>query len=457
MKTNKHHQLFASLAASLMFLAAGHLRGAVNTFTDRAAWETAVFATGGSLTIFGFNFFPPLTYPAAISNQFSNAGFEFLASDGRFPTPIDYGTNGGVLSTPSLPNTGQTIRWRFTTPIRAVGWERGNDDDTHIYRIFDANNVQIGMIDFRTPTKLGGPVFGGFITDVPIGFVESFSDNNDQLHAIDNLRYASIAPSRWRGSTWLAASDFVSFGGAADGWRASNSANTINPRQDFTYTADNGNPGGYISVGETAGTNGILYFDAPAKFLGDKRKAYNGVLTFDLRYSEPDLPDRWFQADDVIIAGTNVTIAYRVFMQFPSTDWSRFEIPLTESVGWIRVGSNRLATAQEIVSALQSIQYLRIRAEWTGHSSYSADLDNVMLLGWPAPTPQPTLAADTYAGITINGAVGHSYRVEYRGAFDAADDWKKLADLILPSSPYLFLDVSSPYASQRFYRAVLNE
>jgi hypothetical protein len=100
---------------------------------------------------------------------------------------------------------------------------------------------------------------------------------------------------------------------------------------------------------------------------------------------------------------------------------------------------------------------LRIRAEWTDQSSYRTDLDSVILLGWPAATPQLSLTADTYAGITIEGAAGRSYRVEYRGAFDAADDWKKLADLILPRSPYLFLDVSSPYASQRFYRAVLNE
>ena len=123
--------------------------------------------------------------------------------------------------------------------------------------------------------------------------------------------------------------------------------------------------GGYISVGESARADGTLYFDAPAKFLGDKRKAYNGVFRFDFRHSAADLPDRWFQANDVIIAGTNVTVAYRVFTQFPTTNWTTFEIPLTESVGWIRVGSNRLATAEEMVSALQSIQYLRIRAEWT--------------------------------------------------------------------------------------------
>jgi len=387
MKTNQHRQVWALVAAFLLFVAmTSPLRGAVTTFTSSAAWDAVADPGGGHgpgddyfKLLFGFNFFPPLSPPAAVSNQFANAGFEFLAQDGQFPIIIDYGTNM-VLSTPLVPKTGQTIRWRFTRPINAVGWERGGDDDTHVYRIFDVNNVQLGMLDFRTSTKLGGPVFGGFITDVPIAFASSSSDNNDQLHSMDNLRLANIAPSR------LAVSDFYEFAGAADGWRATNSANNVNPQQYFTYTADEGNSAGYISVGETAGADGILYFDAPAKFLGDKRKAYNGVFRFDLRHSAADLPGRWFQADDVIIAGTNVTVAYRLFMQFPTTNWTTFEIPLTENAGWIRVGSNRLATAEELVSALRSIQYLRIRAEWTDHIAYRADLDNVILLGWPAAT-----------------------------------------------------------------------
>ena len=191
---NKHYQLCASVAASLVFVTtASHLNGAVNTFTNREAWLSAVATTGVSGTaVFGFNLFPPNPRPAAISNQFAGAGFEFLAQDGRFPiTEGDFVTNG-VLSTPLVPNTGQAIRWRFTTLISAVGWERAGGDDTHIYRVFDVNNVEIGVIDFRTPTQAGGPVFGGFISDVPIGFATSFSDNNDQLHSIDNLRYASF-------------------------------------------------------------------------------------------------------------------------------------------------------------------------------------------------------------------------------------------------------------------------
>ena len=198
-KTSKHHQLGASLAGFLVLItAASHLHGAVTTFTNREAWSTAVVAAGGfSTVIFGFNFFPPQPRPAAISNQFAGAGFEFLAQDGQFPITIDYVTNG-VLSTPLLPGTGQTIRWRFTRPMNAVGWERASADDTHVYRIFDVNNVEIGVIDFRTPTQLGGPVFGGFISDDFIGFVSSFSDSNDQLHSIDNLRYAFASIPRLR-------------------------------------------------------------------------------------------------------------------------------------------------------------------------------------------------------------------------------------------------------------------
>lgn len=197
MKTKRHRRLRLLLAAVVGFIAIADTgQSAVSTFTNREAWYAVVSAAGARLTvIFGFNFFPPLTYPAAISNQYASAGFEFLAQDGRFPVPIDYGTNGGVLSTPPLPNTGQTIRWHFTTSINAVGWERATDDDTHVYRIFDINHLEIGVIDFRTPTQLGGPVFGGFISDVPIGFASSFSDSNDQLHTIDNLRYA-LVPER---------------------------------------------------------------------------------------------------------------------------------------------------------------------------------------------------------------------------------------------------------------------
>jgi len=190
MKTNKHHQLCASLVGSLLFITdVSHLHGAVNTFTNTEGWGAAVTAAGGfSTTLFGFNFFL-----RNLARQLSQISLLVPGSSSYLKTdnfhnhrPRDEWRAEHTIT----PEHGQTIRWRFTRPIHAVGWERASDDDTHFYRIFDVNNVEIGRIDFRTPTQLGGPVFGGFISDVPIGFASSFSDNNDQLHSIDNLRFA---------------------------------------------------------------------------------------------------------------------------------------------------------------------------------------------------------------------------------------------------------------------------
>ena len=185
MKTNESHQRRSQLALCLMlFMLASWGHGAVNTFTNRTEWTRTVRA---STVLIGFE----LPAGTAISNQFAGPGFEFVPETGGFPIVLDYVTNH-VLSTPLVPNTGQMIRMRFTRPVIGVGWDRTSDNDTHFYRIFDVNNVEIGTIDFRTPTQSGGPIFGGFTSDVPIGFASSFSDNNDQLHSIDNLIFAPV-------------------------------------------------------------------------------------------------------------------------------------------------------------------------------------------------------------------------------------------------------------------------
>jgi formylglycine-generating enzyme required for sulfatase activity len=63
-----------------------------------------------------------------------------------------------------------------------------------------------------------------------------------------------------------------------------------------------------------------------------------------------------------------------------------------------------------------------------------------------------------YAGLTITGAVGTVYSVEY--VTDLAqtinpDGWRCLEFLQLPATPYLWTDKSSPATGKRFYRAVV--
>jgi len=70
-----------------------------------------------------------------------------------------------------------------------------------------------------------------------------------------------------------------------------------------------------------------------------------------------------------------------------------------------------------------------------------------------AQTP-PVLNLQLYAGLTITGAVGSVYSVEYVTDLAQTNSWRCLEFLQLPASPYLWADKSAPATGRRFYRAV---
>jgi len=68
----------------------------------------------------------------------------------------------------------------------------------------------------------------------------------------------------------------------------------------------------------------------------------------------------------------------------------------------------------------------------------------------------PVLDIDLYAGLTITGAVGTVYSIEYVTDLAQTNNpsaWRCLEYLQLPASPYLWADKSAPATDQRFYRA----
>jgi len=72
-----------------------------------------------------------------------------------------------------------------------------------------------------------------------------------------------------------------------------------------------------------------------------------------------------------------------------------------------------------------------------------------------AQTP-PVLDVHLYAGLSITGAVGTVYSMEYVTDLAQTNDpsaWRCLEFLQLPASPYLWADKSAPATGQRFYRA----
>ncbi len=70
------------------------------------------------------------------------------------------------------------------------------------------------------------------------------------------------------------------------------------------------------------------------------------------------------------------------------------------------------------------------------------------------------LDIQTYAGLTITGAVGTVYSVEYVTDLTQSNNaaaWRCLEYLQLPANPYLWADKSTPATGKRFYRAVTME
>lgn len=65
------------------------------------------------------------------------------------------------------------------------------------------------------------------------------------------------------------------------------------------------------------------------------------------------------------------------------------------------------------------------------------------------------LSLQSYAGITLTGTVGQTYRIEASTAPDNPTSWQTLTDLVLPRSPYLWVDEESKGLPKRLYRAVL--
>src|SRR5437016_11589580 len=64
------------------------------------------------------------------------------------------------------------------------------------------------------------------------------------------------------------------------------------------------------------------------------------------------------------------------------------------------------------------------------------------------------LEIQLYPGLTVTGAVGTVYSIEYVTDLSQTNAWQCLEFLKLPATNYLWVDPSHPAAGRRFYRAV---
>ena len=125
--------------------------------------------------------------------------------------------------------------------------------------------------------------------------------------------------------------------------------------------------------------------------------------------------------------------------------------PLVITSGDPDTGDGR-ATPWSFERPTNDIRQVRIHA--TGKPSQEALLDNITSSYTQQQQQKPaSMALQMYAGVKIEGDVGRPYGIEYTESVEGTN-WKALTNLFLPSSPYLFLDVTSTNSARRFYRVV---
>ncbi len=92
----------------------------------------------------------------------------------------------------------------------------------------------------------------------------------------------------------------------------------------------------------------------------------------------------------------------------------------------------------------------------SGNTIFVADADNqrIRSLNYN-PSPEPVVPANlqlgTYAGLRIVGMVGRAYQIQ---SSPDMTNWTSRATMLLPASPYLWID-QAPISGSKFYRASL--
>lgn len=230
-----------------------------------------------------------------------------------------------------------------------------------------------GKID-STNTKITGTITAT-VADVPAGEtaakVSHAYRNNTTAYTADftmNKKPEESTPTVDLTLTLVSST----FDNDRDGWTI------IGDAQDETaipdYKSTKGNPGGYVeAVDDVYG--GTWYWYAPPKFLGDKEKAYNGLLMFDLQESNTSPA---FDEYDVVLESADGMRLYYKFDNYPGKSWTNYIIPLNEA-GWKVDGAFRPATEKEMRFVLRTLSELWIRGEYL-EGDDTGGLDTVYML-----------------------------------------------------------------------------
>ena len=161
-------------------------------------------------------------------------------------------------------------------------------------------------------------------------------------------------------------------GGTTDGWTVTNvDAATVSTDGNCGLVEVEPDPG-FLCADANDSDGGTSYFIAPSQFRGDLN-VYSS-LSFDLVANGGSFFNSGFGFDGDVVISNGVSTASYIFPEngAPTSEWTTYQISLTDTESWVVDDGAALPTV------LQSVSELRIRAEY-GVGEDSAGLDDVAL------------------------------------------------------------------------------
>lgn len=167
----------------------------------------------------------------------------------------------------------------------------------------------------------------------------------------------------------------------ADGNSPQNQSVTTQP----SFQNAGGNTGGFITT--AIDWPGQAFFVAPASFLGDESASFDGTISVDRRFVQPDSWADTLQDDyavDLTITGLNGGVTLAVDLPVVSLDsWGTYEVDLSAAGGWFFLDSGDAATDADILAVLGDLEDIRVRGN-IRDSFGRIGVDNFSLV--PAPS-----------------------------------------------------------------------
>lgn len=157
-----------------------------------------------------------------------------------------------------------------------------------------------------------------------------------------------------------------------DGWTAS--GDPVSPIP--TWHSNGGAIGAYCSITD-ASVGGTWFWEAPAKFRGNKCDAYGKYLRYDQNTSDTLGQQQYGGNPDIVLytsAGFSMVFDNAVN---PGLNWGHYEVLLSETAGWRKnTTAGALLTQAEFKSGLAAITGFKIRGEYRAQED-TGGLDNV--------------------------------------------------------------------------------